>query len=322
MSKTAILVVTHNSERVIGACLDACARYSKALVLVVDNASEDATAAVVRSRTGVLLLANSHNRGFAAAVNQGMSALDAPNVLLLNPDAVLQTAIDLLVEACECGAAAAAGLLTDEAGHPQTGFSVRRLPTPWALTFEVMGLNRVWPGNPVNRRYRALDWHANEPAEVEQPAGAFLMLRRDVWGTLGGFDEQFYPVWFEDVDYCKRLRDHGLTIQFVPQVRALHEGGHSVSRLPWGCRQVYWYVSLLKYASKHFRASERRLVSAAVILGFVPRLVTGILSGRRAKTIKAFFAVVRFAVPLLLPRGNSGRISSDASPAAGQRVRR
>lgn len=284
MNKTAILVVTHNSERVIGACLDACARYSKAPVLVVDNASEDATAAVVRSRTGVRLLANSQNRGFAAAVNQGISTLDAPNVLLLNPDVVLRSSIDLLVEACERGAAAAAGLLTDEAGQPQTGFSVRRLPTPLALAFEVMGLNRLWPGNPVNRRYRALDWSLTEPAEVEQPAGAFLMLRRDVWASLGGFDEQFHPVWFEDVDYCKRLRDQGLTIQFVPRARAFHEGGHSVLRLPWGCRQVYWYASLLKYASKHFRASERRLVSAAVVLGLIPRLVMGILSGRRAKT--------------------------------------
>jgi GT2 family glycosyltransferase len=55
---------------------------------------------------------------------------------------------------------------------------------------------------------------------VEQPAGAFLMTRRDVWDQLGGFDQDFHPVWFEDVDFCRRAAEAGYRIQYVPRVRA------------------------------------------------------------------------------------------------------
>ena len=55
---------------------------------------------------------------------------------------------------------------------------------------------------------------------VEQPAGAFLMVRRDVWNKLRGFDEQVYPVWFEDVDFCRRAVDAGCQIAYVPSVVA------------------------------------------------------------------------------------------------------
>ena len=64
---------------------------------------------------------------------------------------------------------AAAGKLTGSQGRPQTGFSVRRFPTPLSLSFEVLGLDRIWPANPVNRRYRCLDLNLEAPADVEQP---------------------------------------------------------------------------------------------------------------------------------------------------------
>ncbi len=73
----------------------------------------------------------------------------------------------------------------------------------------MLGLNRLWPGNPVNRRYRCLDLDLEAAADVEQPAGAFLLIRRDAWQALGGFDEGFHPIWFEDVDFLKRARDAG-----------------------------------------------------------------------------------------------------------------
>jgi hypothetical protein len=194
------IVVTYNSEAEIGPCLDAALRHTERVV-VVDNASSDGTLGEVRKRPGVSLISNAENRGFAAAANQGMKALDVPFLLLLNPDAALETGVEPLAEACgQTGVGASAGKLVDVEGRPQSGFSVRRLPTPAALAFEVLGLNRIWRRNPVNRRYRCLDLDLDTPADVEQPAGAFLMIRRDVWQELGGFDEQFHPVWFEDVD--------------------------------------------------------------------------------------------------------------------------
>jgi GT2 family glycosyltransferase len=220
----------------------------------------------------VQLIANVINKGFAAAVNQGVAALQTDLVLLLNPDAELESTIDGLADACSRdGVGAAGGKLVDETGQVQAGFTLRRLPTPAALTFEVLGINRGLPWNAVNRRYRCLDLDLDQPSEAEQPAGAFLMFRREVWQRLGGFDTQFHPVWFEDVDFCKRTRDLRLKIQYVPQAVARHRGGHSVAELEWGCRQVYWYVSLLRYAYKHFRPYAYRGLSAAVVLGSIIR---------------------------------------------------
>ncbi len=136
------------------------------------------------------------------------------------------------------GTGLAAGQLADEYGHPQAGFTLRRFPKAPTLVFEVLGINRLFLVNPLNRSYRCLDMDLTRPAEAEQPPGAFLMFRREVWQRLGGFDTQFYPLWFEDVDFCKRARDLGLKIQYVPQVTAFHQGGHSIAGLDWECREV------------------------------------------------------------------------------------
>ncbi len=233
MSAIGIVIVTYNSAEEIGPCLDAAVATGADLV-VVDNASHDGTIAEVACR-GVRLIANTENRGFAAAVNQGFLVLNSTYVLLLNPDAVVQSSLEPLCEACDLPrTAGAGGKLLDREGRPQVGFMVRRFPTPGALVLEALLLNRVWPGNPVNRQYRALDLDPNRRATVEQPAGAFLMLRRKVWEELGGFDEGFRPLWFEDVDFCRRAADRGYVLQYIPEAVAKHTGGHSITQLSSG----------------------------------------------------------------------------------------
>jgi N-acetylglucosaminyl-diphospho-decaprenol L-rhamnosyltransferase len=294
MTQTGVVVVTYNSADVIESCLDSCANLT---VIVVDNASSDGTADVVRRRPAVKLIANTKNRGFAGGVNQGVAALHTKLILLLNPDVELETSIALLAEACSReGVGLAGGRLVDaDFGEAQSGFTLRRFPTPWTLVFEVLGVNRLWPPNPLNRRYRCRDLDLEKPAEVDQPPGAFLMFRREVWQRLGGFDTQFHPVWFEDVDFEKRARDLGLKILYVPQVTARHRGGHSIAGLDWGCRQLYWYASLLKYASKHFRPYAYRGVSAAVVLGSIFRAVAEVIRWRSFRPVKVYAKVVRFA---------------------------
>jgi hypothetical protein len=234
-----------------------------------------------------------------------VSALDTTLVLLLNPDVELKTPIDELEAAClETGTGLAAGQLTDEQGQPQRGFALRRFPKASTLIFEVLGINRLVWVNPLNRSYRCLDVDLSRRAEAEQPPGAFLMFRREVWQRLGGFDTQFYPVWFEDVDFCKRIRDSGLKIQYVPQVTAVHQGGHSIAGLGWECREVYWYVSLLRYASKHFRPHAFRWVSAAVVLGSLFRTAVGVMTQRSFRPITIYARIGRLAGRSLI----SGRV--------------
>jgi len=262
------VIVTYNSAPELPACLEAILAWTPH-VIVVDNASEDESAAAARHYP-VQLIANPDNRGFAAAVNQGFARAETPFVLLLNPDAVVVSGRDELLRAAEEGGAA--GPLLGEDGQLQRGFGVRRLPTPAALIFECLAINRVFPGNPVNRRWRALDLDLSREQEIEQPAGAFWLIRRDVWQALGGFDERFHPVWFEDVDFAKRMAERGFRNRFTPLAAARHTGGHSVKRIPSADRIRHWHVNLLTYGFQHFSPSARVLVGVAATLGGVARV--------------------------------------------------
>ena len=294
-----IVIVTYNSEAVIGPCLDAALR-SGAEILVVDNASSDGTRAAV-VRRGVRLLTNDSNLGFARAVNQGFTALDCPYVLLLNPDAVLSSSLEPLRTACDLpGAAGAGGMLLDAKGKPQAGFMVRQLPTATVLAMESLLLNRLWPANPINAAHRCLRLNYAVQQRVEQPAGAFLMIRRAVWEELGGLDERFWPLWFEDVDFCRRAIDRRFCFYYVPSAVAIHTGAHSIPALALEMRRVYWYRSLLGYAAKHFRPQGVRTVCLAVITGSFLRAAVEAVLERSLRPFATYSKVVRLASRLLI----------------------
>jgi len=301
MAEVGIVIVTHNSGPEIGPCLEA-ARRTGADVLVIDNASDDDTRRNV-ARAGVRLIANERNLGFAAAANQGFAQLDCPYILLLNPDAIIRTGIGSLRDACASdGVAAAGGMLIGEDEKPQIGFMVRCIPSARFLAFEALLLNRLWPRNPVNWHFRCLGLDYSKPMPVEQPAGAFLMIRRSAWESLGGFDEAFYPVWFEDVDFCKRILDGGYGIQYVPSAVAKHTGGHAIRKLLLENRQLYWYGSVLKYSAKHFTSRQEKVVCLAMITGSFLRMVLGISLRRSFKPIAVYGKVVRLACRQLFAR--------------------
>src|SRR5579872_14925 len=316
MRNLCAVIVTWNSADSIDRCLASCGDVP---VVVVDNASTDSTTQVVRRHPSVYLIANSENRGFAAAVNQGVAASAADYVLLLNPDAELTSPIEALAAACdEPGVAIACGQLTNSDGCPQMGFTIRRLPTPAALGLEVLGLNRLVPGNPINKRYHYLDMNLTQATDVEQPAGAFLMFRRQLWRELGGFDEQFHPVWFEDVDFCKRALSlsQNARIRYLPSVSARHQGGKSISHLDWESRQRFWYGSLLRYASKHFRTREFRGVCAAVLLAAAGRALTGMFQRRSVKPFKVFGGLCSLTVKCLV----AGHVPTPAEASSYQQA--
>jgi N-acetylglucosaminyl-diphospho-decaprenol L-rhamnosyltransferase len=298
-SAIGIVIVTMNSGAEIGACLDA-AKKTGAEIVVVDNASSDQTVEEVKRRD-IKLLANATNRGFAAATNQGFAVLNRPYVLLLNPDCVVQSSLEPLRDASDLPqSAGAGGLLLDGTGQPQIGFMVRGLPTPTALALEALLLNRVWSKNPINRKYRGTGLDYSRRLAVEQPAGAFLMIRRTVWQELGGFDESFHPLWFEDVDFCKRIFDRGYRLYYEPKAVAKHTGGHSISQLTVEMKRFYWYRSLLKYSAKHFRPIAFRGVCLAVAGGSVLRMIAESAIQLRVRPIAAYWGVARLAGRSLL----------------------
>jgi N-acetylglucosaminyl-diphospho-decaprenol L-rhamnosyltransferase len=273
MARVAIVIITYNSASEIGGCLDALTASLDVEVVVVDNASADRTVEEI-ARRGVRVISNRSNAGFAAGVNQGVLATTAPLVLLLNPDAHLVTGLEAMANLLETpGTGAVGGMLVGIDDKPQRGFMARNLPTPLTLIFEVFGINHLWPRNPLNWHYRCLGFDPMTTAAVDQPAGAFLMFRRAVWEQVGGFDERFAPIWFEDVDFCARIKTAGFRTYYEPAGVAKHSGSHSIRPLSLENRQRYWYGSLLEYAAKHYRSVAFRTTCVAVAASAALRAV-------------------------------------------------
>jgi GT2 family glycosyltransferase len=268
-----IIIVTYNSGRCIGACLESL-QSSGAEIIVVDNGSTDDTAERVRRFPRAKLLEATRNLGFAAACNLGARQSTGETLLFLNPDTVCRARLDSLEEVLRNRpeVVAVAPRLINAEGENQIGFNVRRLPTRAALLFEILLLNRAFPRNPVNRRYRCLDFHPDRASEVEQPAGACLGVRREGFERCGGFDEGFFPLWFEDVDLCRRLRQDGGKILYCPDVRFEHVGGHSLEAMSFSDRQVYWYRNLLYYVRKHFGWGTGVMIRCALLVGIALRI--------------------------------------------------
>ncbi len=289
----AAIVVCYRSAGVVERCLGSLGGMP---AVVVDNASHDGTVEIARRMPNVECIANDRNRGFAAAVNQAAARRKEEYLMLVNPDVELLGDAWALARACrDAGADIAGGRLRNADGSEQRGFEIRRFPTPMALAFEALAINRLLPWNPVNRRYRYLDRDPAKCGEVEQPAGAFLVFRRALWVKLGGFDERFYPAWFEDVDFCRRARGAGAKIVFAPGAEGRHEGGHSFRTVAWECRERLWYVSLLRYASKHFRPSGRRLAAAGLAAGCVARMFYSLCRRASLKSLAVYMQVIRLA---------------------------
>ncbi|MBN9657022.1 MAG: glycosyltransferase family 2 protein [Acidobacteria bacterium] len=307
------VLVAFNSADHIEKCIESCLQFRTefaAGIVVIDNASTDGTAAISRSRDGVWTVENPTNRGFAGAVNQGIGLLSSADaILILNPDVILLDSPSILAaEFADAKVAAAGGQLLNSNGEAQAGFQVRRFPSALTLVFENLGLNKIWPGNLVNRRYRCLDLQPGKTADVEQPAGACLLLRREAWAAVRGMDEGFFPVWFEDVDLLRRLASVGWKARYVSSFSARHEGGHSVNAVEWSNRQLYWCGSLLRYAAIHCSTIGLWAVGVSVLLGWIPRAVTGMFLQRSFRHLIEYVKLFRLVGAYLTAGRSEARL--------------
>ncbi len=281
-SVSAIIVNWNNGELLARALTSLYGEVDE--IVVVDNASEDGSAEMVHaSFPDARLLVQARNTGFACGVNTGTRVASGDYVLLLNPDAAacpgaVARLAAFLDEHATC--AAAAGLLLGEDGHPQIGWNVRRLPTLGTFAVNLLLVDKFWPRNPVTRRYLAMDMDYRVPSEVEQPAAACLLLRRSVLAAIGGMDERFYPAWFEDVDLCRRLRQAGWSIWFVPDAVFRHRGGVARGQLGQARFAVAWYRNLEAYVRKHYALPARLAIKAFILAGMVERIGASLITGR------------------------------------------
>lgn len=253
--KLSVIVVTWNSSADIDACIDSINYGEEFEVIVVDNASSDATVEKVGRHRHLTLVENQRNLGYAAANNQGIKAATGEYVLLLNPDTRVELGtLDVLSRYLDKhpDTGAVAPRLVSPDGSTQ--FSIRSFPTSASLFWELIGLARLFPKSRVFGRWKMKYFDYDRPAEVEQPMASCLMLRRTALDSiepqassfklqapdsglaacglrLGAFMDEQFPMFYNDVDLSKRMADAGWKTVYLPDARVVHRHGASTRQV-------------------------------------------------------------------------------------------
>jgi GT2 family glycosyltransferase len=267
MTPVAAVIVNWNGgprlERAVRSLLTA----SDAEIVVVDNASTDSSLEGIARIDGidgidgvdarVTVVRNGSNAGFAGGINLRFTRTDAPFVLILNPD----------VRALP-GAVSALTRVLDQ--HPRAGsvggfvnarYLPRPLPTLGSLVRENLGLAPRRGENPDSG-----------PVRVGQAAGAALMVRRDAFDDVGGFDERYHPAWYEDVDFARSLALAQWESWYEPSARFEHDGGYSLEALGREGFMAAYYPNQFRYVRKHLGAGSVPAVKAALVVGVLLRM--------------------------------------------------
>ena len=291
-TELAVVVVAWRSARDAQELARAVPADPRFELVVVDNSGE--LAAGAWADTPGRVLAPGRNLGFAAGSNLGARATSAPRLLFLNPDARPRAgAFDRLLEAFARwpDAAGLAPRLLGPGGAPQCAWQLRPLPGPAAL------LAHAFFWNPTRGPRR-------EPAAgspVAQPAAAALALARSAFDAVGGFDEAYFPAWFEDVDLARRLAARGAVVRYAPAAVFDHRGGGSVPALGYGGFLTAYDRNLARYLRRHHGRGWELAFRALAPVGALARLaLLPLRRPRRARSrgeaAAALWSVARGAV--------------------------
>jgi GT2 family glycosyltransferase len=248
-----VIIVNWNTREFLRACLlsltaNALHDHSEIIVvdmIVVDNASTDGSAAMVAEDfPTVTLIASDRNLGFAAGNNAGFEVAKGEYWLVLNPDTEilpgsLESAVEILKTRPEIAAVGACQIGVD--GEIQR--SVRGFPTVTNL------LRSMLPGPLCSDEYWQRKFDYSKAQSAPQPMATFTLFRAETVRSLAGYDEQF-PIFFNDVDLCKRIWDSGSEIWYSPDVKILHHGGEGTRQVR---KAMIWESSrsLIRYLKKH-----------------------------------------------------------------------
>ncbi|MGQ0434283.1 MAG: glycosyltransferase family 2 protein [Microthrixaceae bacterium] len=294
MPRLSIVIVNWNGEDLLPGCLEPL-ESAGFDVIVVDNGSTDGSLALLRSRySWVRVVANTDNRGFAVANNQGIADADGEYVLLLNNDTVpnvvaLETVVAFLDEHPDVGVAGPS--VADPDGSPQPSCG----PGP-SLGTELLArtmLHRLLPGI----RARA----PSRTQRVDWVTGAVLFVRRALARDVGGLDEGMF-MFYEDLDLCARARERGFEVWFVATPPIVHIGGASRRKVE-AESLVHSYRSTARFFARHGPAWRRQLLRVLTIPEMALRSllwsVLALAPSRRAAArsrLQAYRTILRLAL--------------------------
>lgn len=218
-------------------------------VIVVDNDSSDGTVEAVRAAFPIVQIIENHdNLGFAKACNQGIAASHARHVLLLNPDMrVAPDALEKTIEYLDShpDVAVLGPKLIGEDG--QAIPHIRRFPRVAEQLAVIFKLTHVFPR--LMDRYLMKDADLNQEQDVDSLRGSYFAINETALKKIGNLDERFF-IWFEEVDYCRRVRVAGMRVRYVPSIVAHDSVGKSFAQRPMYWKQRVMARSMSAYFSK------------------------------------------------------------------------
>jgi GT2 family glycosyltransferase len=270
-----IVIVSYNTREFIARCLRSLLEDPSDLVreiIVVDNASADGSVETIEAEfPRVTLIRNSTNLGYAKAVNQGIRSASGHFFLVLNPD--IETgpgSIRALWEFMEAtpDAGIVGGKLLNADGTLQ--MSCRTFYTVPIVLLRRTFLGRLFPESKLLRRHLMSDWDHASDREVDWVMGACMMVRREAYENVGGMDERFF-LYFEDVDWCYRMKKHGWKVFYVHSAAMTHHYRRESAKLVPDRKLVSHLLSTFRFYDKWGTAvyalkRERRVVSIAIML--------------------------------------------------------
>ena len=249
------VTVTHNTGETLRTFLDSliAAAQTPPRIVVVDNASDDVDdLRAIAEGIGAEFLALRDNLGYGAGVSEGVKAFGAGAefILVTNPDVIFPVgAIDKLVESARrhpsAGTVGPRILESDGTVYP----SARSLPSLRTGLGHALFAN-VWPANPWTSRYRGKDYSSDGTREVGWLSGACLIVRKDAYDSIGGFDPSYF-MYFEDVDLGARLSRAGWRNLYDPSATVVHTGAHSTSKSARRMQRVH-HDSAYLYLSRKY----------------------------------------------------------------------
>jgi N-acetylglucosaminyl-diphospho-decaprenol L-rhamnosyltransferase len=272
MPQLAIVIVSYNTRRLLGACLhslvaDMRRSALEGVVWVVDNSSSDGSAAMVRERfPGVCLTTSERNLGFASGNNLALDALSQgpPEcVLLLNPDTTvqpgaLQTLLAFMQEQQDAGMAGVQLRYAD--GRFQ--HSAFCFPSLAQIVLDFIPLHHRLINSRINGRYPRAWIERGDPFEIDHPLGAAMVVRWETVKEVGLLDERFF-MYCEEIDWCWRMKQAGWRVYCVPRAIVTHHEAQSTLQYRDEMFVQLWrsrYRLFSKHYSPCFRWAARQLV--------------------------------------------------------------
>ncbi len=296
-----VVVVNWNVRDLLRRCLHSVLAHAIRLeIIVVDNASSDGSAAMVRAEfPSVRLIANEENRGFTAATNQGLALAQGRYLLLLNPDTevvgdALATMVHYMDAHPEVGALGPQLRYPDGSRQP----SRRRFPTFATALVESTVIQEWWRDNRFLRRYYMADTPDDAIQAVDWVVGACLLVRREVYDQVGGLDEGFF-MYSEELDWCRRIKEAGWQVVYLPTATIIHHEGRSSEQVV-PARHIHFQSSKVRYFRKHHGALQAGLLRRFLLATYLYQLVregakwlVGHKRPLRAERVRAYRQVLR-----------------------------